>query len=48
MILWLIEHCRGLGLRVGVVSRGYGAHPPSLPWRVRAEQGPMSPAMSPC
>ncbi|WP_285962204.1 tetraacyldisaccharide 4'-kinase [Pseudomonas tohonis] len=39
MILWLIEHCRGLGLRVGVVSRGYGAHPPSLPWRVRAEQG---------
>lgn len=39
MILWLIEHCRSLGLRVGVVSRGYGANPPSLPWRVRAEQG---------
>lgn len=38
MILWLIEHCRGLGLRVGVVSRGYGARPPSLPWRVSAEQ----------
>ena len=38
MILWLIEHCRGLGLRVGVVSRGYGATPPSLPWRVRAGQ----------
>ena len=39
MILWLIEHCRQQGLRVGVVSRGYGAKPPSLPWRVRADQG---------
>lgn len=38
MILWLIEHCRARGLKVGVVSRGYGAKPPSLPWRVRAEQ----------
>jgi tetraacyldisaccharide 4'-kinase len=37
MILWLIEHCRARGLRVGVVSRGYGATPPRLPWRVRAE-----------
>lgn len=40
MILWLIEHCRARGLRVGVVSRGYGATPPSLPWRVRAGQRP--------
>ncbi|WP_282341620.1 MULTISPECIES: tetraacyldisaccharide 4'-kinase [Pseudomonas] len=38
MILWLIEHCRARGLRVGVVSRGYGARPPHLPWRVRAGQ----------
>jgi tetraacyldisaccharide 4'-kinase len=38
LILWLIEHCRSRGLRVGVVSRGYGAKPPSLPWRVRPEQ----------
>ena len=38
LILWLIEHCRARGLRVGVVSRGYGAQPPALPWRVRAEQ----------
>ena len=37
MILWLIERCRARGLRVGVVSRGYGATPPQLPWRVRAE-----------
>ncbi|WP_043310049.1 tetraacyldisaccharide 4'-kinase [Pseudomonas sp. ML96] len=37
MILWLIEHCRARGLRVGVVSRGYGATPPQLPWRVRAD-----------
>ncbi len=40
LILWLIEHCRARGLRVGVVSRGYGATPPSLPWRVRAGQSP--------
>jgi len=38
LILWLIEHCRARGLRVGVVSRGYGATPPQLPWRVTAEQ----------
>ena len=38
LILWLIEHCRARGLRVGVVSRGYGATPPTVPWRVRAEQ----------
>lgn len=38
MILWLIEHCRRQGLRVGVVSRGYGAQPPHWPWRVQAEQ----------
>ncbi|MDG9929426.1 MULTISPECIES: tetraacyldisaccharide 4'-kinase [unclassified Pseudomonas] len=40
MILWLIEHCRARGLRVGVVSRGYGAMPPQLPWRVRADDPP--------
>lgn len=39
LILWLIEHCRRQGLKVGVVSRGYGAKPPQLPWRVTAEQG---------
>lgn len=38
LILWLIEHCRRSGLRVGVVSRGYGARPPQLPWRVEANQ----------
>ena len=38
LILWMIEHCHRRGLRVGVVSRGYGARPPSLPWRVTAEQ----------
>ena len=38
LILWMIDHCRRRGLRVGVVSRGYGAKPPSLPWRVTAEQ----------
>ncbi|WP_181296711.1 tetraacyldisaccharide 4'-kinase [Pseudomonas sp. Q2-TVG4-2] len=37
LILWLIEHCRRRGLKVGVVSRGYGATPPSHPWRVRPE-----------
>ncbi|GLK89475.1 tetraacyldisaccharide 4'-kinase [Pseudomonas turukhanskensis] len=38
MILSLIAHCQARGLKVGVVSRGYGATPPQLPWRVRAEQ----------
>ena len=38
LILWLIEHCRARGLRVGVVSRGYGAQPPHYPWRVEAAQ----------
>ena len=38
LILWLIEHCQSKGLRVGVVSRGYGARPPHLPWRVTAQQ----------
>jgi tetraacyldisaccharide 4'-kinase len=38
LILWMIEHCRCSGLRVGVVSRGYGAKPPQLPWRVEANQ----------
>lgn len=40
MILWMIEHCHRRGLRVGVVSRGYGAKPPSFPWRVSADQAP--------
>ncbi|UVE19231.1 tetraacyldisaccharide 4'-kinase [Pseudomonas sp. LS44] len=38
LILWLIEHCRQRGLRVGVVSRGYGAKPAHFPWRVEADQ----------
>ena len=38
LILWMIDHCRARGLRVGVVSRGYGSKPPSLPWRVRPQQ----------
>lgn len=38
LILWLIDHCQRRGVRVGVVSRGYGAKPPELPWRVTAQQ----------
>lgn len=38
LILFLIDHCRRRGIRVGVVSRGYGAKPPQLPWRVTAGQ----------
>ena len=38
LILWMIDHCRARGLRVGVVSRGYGSKPPSLPWRVLPRQ----------
>lgn len=36
LILWLIEYCRARNLRVGVVSRGYGGHPPNWPWTVQA------------
>ncbi len=36
LILWLIDYCRARGLRVGVVSRGYGAEPPHWPWTVQA------------
>lgn len=32
MTIWLINHFQCQGLRVGVISRGYGATPPSLPW----------------
>ena len=38
LILWMIEHCQRSGLWVGVVSRGYGAKPPQLPWRVEGGQ----------
>ncbi len=48
LILWMIEHCRRRGLRVGVVSRGYGATPPSLPWRVLPEQSASDAGTSPC
>jgi len=37
LILWLIEHCQRRGLKVGVVSRGYGAKPPLYPWRVTSQ-----------
>lgn len=40
LILWLIEHCRALGLRPGVVSRGYGGEPPQWPWRVTVQDDP--------
>lgn len=36
LILWLIEQCQAQGLRVGVVSRGYGARPAHFPWTVSA------------
>lgn len=38
MIVWLIRYCQAQELKVGVVSRGYGARPPLLPWRVKPEQ----------
>lgn len=41
MVIWLVEHLSAQGLRVGVISRGYGAQPPSLPWRIQpAEDRP--------
>lgn len=41
MTLWLIDWLQARGLRVGVVSRGYGGKPPSQPWHVDpARDGP--------
>jgi tetraacyldisaccharide 4'-kinase len=48
LILWMIEHCQRSGLRVGVVSRGYGARPAQWPWRVEADQAPTLPVTSRC
>ncbi|QPB83566.1 tetraacyldisaccharide 4'-kinase [Pseudoalteromonas rubra] len=33
-VLWLVPYLESLGLKVAVISRGYGAQPPSLPYRV--------------
>ncbi len=38
MVIWLVKHLRSQGLRVGVVSRGYGAKPPALPWLIRPDE----------
>lgn len=32
MCIWLVQYLKGLGLRPGLISRGYGAAPESLPW----------------
>lgn len=34
LIVWLAEYCHRQGLKVGVLSRGYGAKPLALPHRV--------------
>lgn len=38
MILWMINFLQKHGIKVAVVSRGYGANPPQFPWRVLPEQ----------
>ncbi len=37
MVIWLVEQLQAQGLRVGVVSRGYGGHAPHYPYRVTDE-----------
>ncbi|WP_255482918.1 tetraacyldisaccharide 4'-kinase [Marinobacterium marinum] len=44
----LIELLRAEGYRPGVVSRGYGAAPPSYPWHVTAETPPATGGDEPC
>ena len=34
MVIWLVEHLQACGLRVGIISRGYGAQPASWPWQI--------------
>lgn len=48
LILWLIEFCRSKGLRVGVVSRGYGGEPPRWPWLVQASDDASLVGDEPC
>lgn len=38
MVIWLVKYLQGQGLRVGVVSRGYGGKPPALPWLVLPDE----------
>jgi len=38
LVVALCEHFSYHGIKVAVISRGYGANPPSLPWSVSAEQ----------
>lgn len=38
MVIWLVNYLLAKGLRVGVVSRGYGAKPPAHPWLVRPDE----------
>ena len=40
MVVWLVEFLRRQGYRPGVVSRGYGAAPPSFPWFVSPTDAP--------
>lgn len=36
-VLALVEYLQTQGFKPGIVSRGYGANPPSVPWLVRPE-----------
>lgn len=38
LVISLCERLQARGLRVAVISRGYGVKPPSLPWLVQPEQ----------
>lgn len=48
LTLALIEHLRARGYQPGVVSRGYGATPPSLPFAVTAQTDPAQGGDEPC
>ncbi|PUD98348.1 MAG: tetraacyldisaccharide 4'-kinase [Candidatus Sedimenticola endophacoides] len=40
LVIWLVEFCRALGLRPGVIARGYGAAPGQWPRRVDGASDP--------
>ncbi|MEJ6475351.1 tetraacyldisaccharide 4'-kinase [Pseudoalteromonas piscicida] len=48
-VLWLVPFLEALGLKVGIISRGYGANPPSTPFLVTkdtsTEQGGDEPSL---
>ncbi|WP_440055907.1 tetraacyldisaccharide 4'-kinase [Pseudoalteromonas sp. T1lg65] len=47
-VLWLVPYLQSLGLKVAVISRGYGAKPPHSPFLVEKSTSPQVGGDEPC